>query len=173
MKYAAEIKLRALEPEDLELIYRIENHPDFVRWSAASAPYSRYIIRQYLETTTNNLFSDQQVRLVIEQQNADGEVISIGFADLTNYSPQHQRAEISLAILPEYQGNHAAEPAVRLLEEYARRLRLHQLYAIIAHTNAPALRLFQRLGYEETARLPQWIYDGNSYVEAHVFSQLL
>ena len=52
------ISLRALEPEDLDLIYRIENDPDFWRHGSTTVPYSRYALRQYMESAQNDLFAD-------------------------------------------------------------------------------------------------------------------
>lgn len=165
MTSASDITLRAMEPEDLELIFRIENDPEFWRFGNSSVPYSRWALRRFIETSANDLFADQQVRLVIQ-----GEV-SMGLADLVNFSPRHQRAEISLAILPEFQGMHIGEQAVLKLERYAHGLGLHQLYAIIADTNHPASHLFQRLNYNPSALLKDWLLCDEKFVDAHVWQK--
>ncbi len=165
MTSASDITLRAMEPEDLELIFRIENDPEFWRFGNSSVPYSRWTLRRFIETSANDLFADQQVRLVIQ-----GEV-SMGLADLVNFSPRHQRAEISLAILPEFQGMHIGEQAVLQLERYAHGLGLHQLYAIIADTNHPASHLFQRLNYNSSALLKDWLLCDEKFVDAHVWQK--
>jgi diamine N-acetyltransferase len=38
------IKLRAIEPEDLDLLYRIENDADLWAVGATNVPYSRYTL---------------------------------------------------------------------------------------------------------------------------------
>ena len=43
------IYLRALEPEDLEFVYAIENTTEFWNLSDTQAPYSRFLIKQYLK----------------------------------------------------------------------------------------------------------------------------
>ena len=52
------ITLRAPEPEDLELMYAMEN--DTTLWSAGNAtlPYSRYTLRAYLEQSRQDLLSE-------------------------------------------------------------------------------------------------------------------
>ena len=160
-----------MEPEDLELLYRIENDPSFWRFGTTSVPYSRWTLRRYIESSTSDLFSDQQVRFVIETTDTQGNTIALGLADLVNFSPLHQRAEISLAVLPEYQGHHIAEHAVRQLLDYARQLHIHQLYAIIATTNEPASRLFQKMGFSQTSLLKDWIFCENAYLDAHVWQK--
>lgn len=160
--------LRALEPEDLELVYRIENEPEFWRFGASTVPYSRYALRQYIASSQNDIFADGQVRLVIE---CDG--TAIGFADLTNFDAIHLRAEIGLAILPEYQGKHIGREAVELLCDYAKKLHLHQIYAIIATTNEPATRLFRSLAFEPSATLKEWLRSDEDYVDAIVWQKLV
>lgn len=164
---AEEVRLRALEPEDLELIYQIENDTTFWRHGASTVPYSRYALRQYLSAAQNDIYADGQVRLVIE---AGGE--AIGLADLTNFDAIHLRAEIGLIILPEHQGRHVGHAAVRLLCDYARRLHLHQIYAIIAVTNEPATRLFKSLAFEASAVLREWLRgEGDDFIDAIVWQK--
>lgn len=42
------VRLRALEPEDLELLYRWENDPELWEVGNTLAPYSRYILKEYI-----------------------------------------------------------------------------------------------------------------------------
>jgi diamine N-acetyltransferase len=42
------IYLRALEPQDLEFIYSIENDENIWEVSNTQTPYSRFLIKQYL-----------------------------------------------------------------------------------------------------------------------------
>ena len=168
MTSSADIRLRALEPEDLELIYRIENDPQFWRFGASTVPYSRYALRQYITSSQNDLFADGQVRLVIVY---DGQ--AVGFADLTSFDAIHLRAEIGLAVLPEFQGKHIGRAAVDALCDYARRLHLHQLYAIIATTNEPATRLFKLLAFDASALLHDWLRAEEGYVDAVVWQKCL
>ena len=81
------LRLRALEPEDLELVYRIENDPTFWRHGSTTVPYSRYALRQFIADSTGDIFRDGQVRLVIEIKEESGARAwkAIGFADLVNY----------------------------------------------------------------------------------------
>lgn len=173
MTSVTDIHLRALEPEDLELIYQIENDPTFWRFGTTTVPYSRYTLRQYLKSASNDLYADQQVRLVIEGTSTEGQQQSLGLADLVNFSAQHHRAEISLALLPQYQGKHYGETAIKALIEYARRQQLHQIYAIIATSNRPAIQLFERLEFEKSTILKDWLLDEYKYTSACIFTYLL
>lgn len=168
MTPSVNIRLRALEPEDLELVYRIENDPTFWHFGASTVPYSRYALRQYISSAQNDIYADGQVRLVIE---TDG--VAVGLADLTNFDAIHLRAEIGLLILPEYQGKHIGEAAVKALCQYARNLHLHQLYANIAVTNEPATRLFERLAFVPSTVLKDWLRSDDGFTDVRVWQQLL
>ena len=43
--------LRALEPEDLEFLHELENNEEFWEVSATQAPFSKYILKKYLENS--------------------------------------------------------------------------------------------------------------------------
>ena len=171
MASVSDITLRAMEPEDLELMFRIENDPEFWRYGTSSVPYSRWTLRRFIETSSNDLFADQQVRLVIQGKDSSGNQVPLGLADLVNFSPRHHRAEISLAILPEFQGQHFGERVVQELESYAHAMGLHQLYAIIGVTNHPANHLFLRLGYNSSTLLKDWLLCDDKFVDAHVWQK--
>jgi diamine N-acetyltransferase len=59
------IYLRALEPEDLEFVYAIENDESIWEVSNTQTPYSRFLIRQYLENAHQDIYEAKQLRLVI------------------------------------------------------------------------------------------------------------
>ena len=66
------IRLRAPEPEDLEVMFRFENATDVWEMSNTTGPYSRFQLKQYIEQTQNDLFADRQLRLMIENGNRQG-----------------------------------------------------------------------------------------------------
>lgn len=84
-----QIRLRAVEPEDLDFMYAVENDPRHWMVSGVTEPYSRYTLRQYIETTQNDLYMDRQLRLVIVSRQGGS---PIGAVDLSDYDPYHQRA---------------------------------------------------------------------------------
>ena len=57
--------LRALEPEDLEFLHELENNEEFWEVSATQAPFSKYILKKYLENSHLDIYEVKQLRLVI------------------------------------------------------------------------------------------------------------
>ena len=146
--------LRAMEPEDLDTLYKIENNQELWAVSATNVPYLRFALHEYVETNTNDIYADKQVRLMID--NDAGE--TVGIIDLMNYSPQHSRAEVGIVIMKPHRQKGYATAAMEKLVAYARQtLHLHQLFLVTECDNENCLLLFEKLGFEKTALLKQWL----------------
>ena len=154
------VHLRAMEPEDLELLYQIENNPALWKVGVTNVPYSRYQLRDYLARATGDIFTDRQVRLVVENE----EGTAVGLIDMMNYEPQHHRAEVGIVIREPYRHQGLGAAALEQLKEYAREIiHIHQLFAYIDTANEESLRLFQKAGFQRTAILNDWLFDGQDY----------
>ena len=164
------VRLRAMEPEDLDLLYTIENDASLWGVGATNVPYSRYTLHDYIANASGDIYADGQVRLIIE--NADGQ--AIGIADIVNFNASHRRAELGLVIQRPYRGKGYAASAIARLADYALSvLHLHQLYVVISSDNESCLRLFEHMGYQSSAVLPQWLFDGKNYHDAIVMQTFL
>ena len=86
------VHLRAIEPEDLDLLYRIENDVNLWNVGITNVPYSRYALHDYIANASGDIYTDHQVRMIIE--NAKHEVV--GIVDIVNFDPGNRRAEIGL-----------------------------------------------------------------------------
>ena len=86
------VHLRAIEPEDLDLLYRIENDVKLWNVGTTNVPYSRYTLHDYVANASDDIYTDRQVRLMVED--ASGAVV--GIADIVNFDPGNCRAEVGL-----------------------------------------------------------------------------
>ena len=153
-------RLRAPEPEDLDCMMRFENTPSLWEVSNASGPYSRFYLKQYIETNTNDIYADRQLRLMIETPS--GEVA--GIIDLFGFEPFHSRTEVGIVVAEEYRGFGIGRLALRLLVEYCFGfLGMHQLYAHIDVSNEACRQLFEKCGFKECACLKDWMRTGGTY----------
>lgn len=164
------MKIRALEISDLPFLYRWEN--DATAWADSDThnPLSQRLLREYIESTTGNIFKDGQLRLIIE----DEDVVA-GCVDLFDLDARSRKAAMGLYIAPEMRGKGLATSAVQWVLSYAREtLHLHQLYAIIRETNTACCRIYRGLGFSEDAILKEWVIaaDG-TYDDAIVFQKIL
>lgn len=158
--------LRALEPEDLDILYQVENNSDEWAVSTANMPYSRQLLREYILNSTGDIYTDKQVRLMVEAKEVEKKV-TVGIIDLFNFNPEHSRAEVGVYILPEYRGKGYGSRALQQLVSYATtKLHIHQLYAIIPVSNTVSQQLFYSAGFTTIATLPQWLRTQGGFSDA-------
>ena len=90
-----QIYLRALEQEDLDFLYELENNTDVWEVSGTIAPYSKSVLQLYLDNAHRDIFDVKQLRLVI----CDLKHKAIGLIDIFDFEPNHKRAGIGIIIL--------------------------------------------------------------------------
>lgn len=163
------VTLRALEPEDLDELYAIEN--DRTTWGVGvtNVPYSRFILCDFIARATGDIYADRQVRLMVCDEGR-----TIGIVDLVNFDPAHCRAEVSIIIKTAYRRHGYAAETLRQIAAYAHdTLHLHTLYAIVPTSNTPSAALFRKGGYTPSGTLREWLYDGTGYHDATIFQLTL
>ena len=113
---SSSIRFRAIEPEDLDILYHWENNTAFWEVGVTLAPFSKYILRQYITESHKDIYELRQVRFIIELSNTH---TPIGLADLFDFDPHNSRAAIGILIDTPFQKKGYAKQALALLEEYA------------------------------------------------------
>lgn len=149
------ICLRALEPEDLEMLYVAENEVDLYAVTSNVTPLSHFTLRRYLETQKADVVVDGQLRLVVAD--AANPHMPLGIVDLFDLSLIHQRAEVGIYIKKEYRHQGIAFAAMEQIIKYAfSRLNLTELHAYVDTRNEASLHLFRNLKFNEAGLLKGW-----------------
>lgn len=163
--------LRPVEPEDLELLYTIENSPELWDKGTVTIPYSHYTLHHFIENTQNDLYVDRQLRLMVCTQEGRRPV---GIIDLFNFEPRPSRAEIGITLLESERGKGFALKAVNLLCTYAFRiLHLHSLSAWVAEDNVRSRSLFLKAGFEwGGVVLKDWLMTSDGFKNIIVYQQI-
>ena len=161
------INLRALEPEDLNFLFQIENNEAFWEVSHTQKPFSKYILKQYLENAHLDIFEAKQLRLLIEDKSTKTQ---IGMIDLFDFNPQHKRAGIGILIDPEFQKNGFASEALSTLINYCfSHLNMHQLYANITSDNKKSISLFSKNNFNKVGVKKDWILSEGKFKDEVLF----
>ncbi|MGI4834088.1 MAG: GNAT family N-acetyltransferase [Janthinobacterium lividum] len=149
------MQLRALEPDDLEFLFQLENDPDL--WAHSDVlpgPVSRHALREYLRHAAASLAEAGQLRLIISDEASQ----PAGTLDLYDYSARHQRAGVGIAVLPGARRRGLAAAALQALLPYARQhLQLHQLYCTVASSNEASIKLFTKIGFFQVGMRRDWL----------------
>ncbi len=165
------IILRALEPEDLELLYKWENDQSVWKISNTYSPFSKYTLEKYLAEAHLDIYETKQLRLIIDKVNGT-EKKSIGAIDLFDFEPYHQRAGVGILIAEDIDKNKGyGKTSLELFLNYCFDvLSLHQVYCNISTNNASSLKLFKSMGFVEIGIKKDWIRHNDSW-EDEVFLQ--
>ncbi|GAL72390.1 acetyltransferase [Jejuia pallidilutea] len=142
------IKLRALEPEDLEFVLEIENNESIWYLSNTQTPFSRFVIKQYLENAHKDIFEVKQLRLMI----CDINETSLGLIDIFDFDFKNKRAGVGIVIKDaKNRGKGFGDEALQLLVNYSfTHLGLHQLYCNISEDNQASIQLFSKIGFKKS-----------------------
>jgi len=162
------IYLRALEPEDLEFVYKVENDEKIWHVSNTTTPYSRYLIRQYLENAHQDIYEAKQLRLAVCLNNR---FTPIGLIDLFEYDPKNNRAGIGILIKDQQDRQlGSGSEAVELMIGYGfSKLNLRQIFANIDTENEASIRLFTNFGFQQIGVKKEWNLVGGKYKDEAMF----
>lgn len=159
-----QIELRAVEPEDLDLLYRWENNASLWKYGCTIAPFSRYLLKQYIEHYSADIARDNQLRLIVVKKE---DRQPIGIIDCFDYDATHRRAAIGILIDPLCTRQGFGRDALETFMRYAFEvLFLHQLYVHIPLCNTASIALFKSCGFCESGRLADWVRLPEGYTDA-------
>ena len=167
MKYK-NIKLRALEPEDLELLYEWENDDTYWSISNTVSPFSRFTLKKYIENSHKNIFETGQQRFMIDHLEDN---VSIGTIDVFEFDPFHKRAGIGILIANKaYRSKGYASMSLSCLKNYCfKTLQLHQLYCNILANNTGSINLFKKHGFVQIGIKKDWLLVDDGYADVIMF----
>ncbi len=165
------IKLRAIEPSDVDLILDWENDTDNWEVSGTLAPFSREIISKYVSNAHLDIYQAGQLRLMIDELSTGK---TIGTIDIFDFEPFHQRAGLGILIAnKDNRNNGYASETLKLVVDYCfNHLGLQQLYCNILSDNEISLKLFQKAGFTINGTQKKWIKSGSDFKDQY-FLQLL
>jgi len=162
-------KLRAPEPEDLDVLFGMENDTTLWMVSGNAVPYSRYQIKRYIQQSQHDFYTDRQVRFMIEREK---DQTVMGSVDLTDIDPYNGRAEIGIALLSEYRGQGIASAALKIVCGYSKEvLRLRQLFCLVPSGNEESIKLFANNGFAQSGLLKDWLVKGESFTDVLVLQK--
>jgi diamine N-acetyltransferase len=167
MKYM-EISLRALEPEDLELLYEWENNLSNWIISNTLAPFSKYTLKRYLENSHKNIYETGQLRLMIDHT---PDSTTIGTIDIFDFDTFHKRAGLGILIAKEeFRRKGYASMSLKCLVDYCfSTLQLHQVYCNILANNCESMDLFKKIGFVQAGIKKDWIKTSDGYIDEYFF----
>lgn len=182
------IFLRAMEPEDIDAIFRWENDPKIWVDSASHQPFSRKALSQFIEENSGaDIYSCRQLRLMAEKEeiikcDETGELhknvfckhFTVGCVDLFDFDPYHRRAGVGIIVDNHYRRQGIGLQMLLELEDFGREhLQLHQLHCAVASNNKASIALFERAGYSRCGVLNEWIFSDGKWIDAFMYQKII
>lgn len=158
------LSLRAMEPQDIDLMYEWENDPETWVYSNTHTPFSRFYLEQYIINSHCDIYSEKQLRLMIVNKKAE----TVGCVDLFEFDPKNKRAGIGILIAKNHRGKGYSSETIDIIINYGRYiLNLHQLFCNIASDNKISLELFTKKGFVTCGMKKEWTLSENNWIDEH------
>ncbi|XLS30879.1 GNAT family N-acetyltransferase [Flavobacteriaceae bacterium M23B6Z8] len=164
-----QIYLRALELEDLDFLYKIENDTEIWEVSETLTPYSKFVLKEYIKNAHRDIYDIRQLRLVICDE--DDELK--GFIDLYEFDPKNGKVGVGIIVEKESRKKGIAESALEVVTNYCFNvLEVHQVFANVGEDNTASLSLFKKAGFTETGIKKDWIRTVAGYKDEILFQKI-
>lgn len=160
------VALRALEPEDIGLLYEWENCEEIWTVSHTLTPFSRHTLAQYIQDADMDIYASRQLRMMIDTKEGK----TVGAIDLFDFDPLHARTGLGILVhQTEDRSKGYASAALALMIRYCfEKLALHQVYANILTDNEISMKLFAHAGFVLAGTKKQWIREGNNWKDENI-----
>ncbi len=169
------IRLRAIEPNDIDLMYHWENNVDIWPLSGTTQPFSKKTMIDFVENSHNDIYINKQLRLAIEKMNSDSQNgQTIGYIDLFDFDPTNRRAGVGILIADtDSRRQGFGLEAIELLCKYgADIIHLHQLFCNVHENNQASINLFKAAGFSKCGQLSDWSLQNGNWVNAIVMQRI-
>jgi len=158
--------LRALEPEDLDILYEWENNVELWKHGSTLTPYSKFALRDYITDSLQGILYTRQLRLMAVEKKTQ---TAVGTIDLFDYDPINQRACIGILVDTQFRRKGYGEEILYMTADYAfNTLHLNQIYAYAPVSNTVSLRLLSKCGYQQAGLLKSWMKTSKGFEDVRL-----
>jgi len=164
------IRLRAPELEDLEMLYKWENDERIWYLSHTDTPFSRFDLEQFILHSNHDIYSEKQYRFMIENTQ-DNKLL--GCVDLFDFDAKNKRLGLGILIDEKHRKQGFASKAIDIVVQYSfEQLDVHQVFCHVLFSNTDSLNLFKRKHFSMIGVKKDWVYFNKQYQD-EVMLQLI
>jgi len=147
--------LRAIEPEDIEAMFKIDNNTCDWGDTSVLTPVSRHSLELFVLTADPDPYRSGQIRMIGAERESDEPV---GIVDLFDISGTDRHAKIGIAVDPDRRRQGVATSLLHLALNYCRDiLNLESVCAEVMTDNVASVKIFEKVGFRHCGELPRWI----------------
>lgn len=163
-KRGQRITLRTVEREEIGLLQRARNEPEFRSGFLLDQPENRTEVEEYFEENIEGDESSIYLLIYIDQD-------AIGGISLRDIRQSH--GMLTYWLLPDKRGHgYMTEAAALMLDHAFDALGLHRVYAWTIGDNEPSKGVLHRLGFTQEGTLREHVFARGDYWDADYFGLL-
>ncbi|MDL2297356.1 GNAT family N-acetyltransferase, partial [Bacteroidales bacterium OttesenSCG-928-E04] len=135
--------------------YKWENDPEVWTISNTQTPYSKYMLKKFIDASLQDIYSAKQLRLMMDDV-ATGK--TVGVIDLFDFDPFHLRVGVGILIDKDSRKKGFAKEGIKLIKNYCFDvLQVEQIYCNIMDDNDVSLALFLNEDFIVSGNKKRWI----------------
>lgn len=162
------VKLRRLDDSDAKIIFDWRNNAEIYSWCRQNAPlhYDNHLIWM------KNQCKDPSIEMfgIVANDKITNLPVLVGVCGLTSIDYINRRAEFSLYIAPEQQGQDFGKEALRTLVRWGLdSLNLNRVWGESFFGN-DAVKIFEKLGFEKEGERLDFYFRSGKYLNALLYS---
>lgn len=164
------IRLRGIEDNDIESLYKLFSNPQVMRyWSRGPMTTSQEAL-DYANSIVEGFTKRTLLNWIVADLETDQ---MIGTCTLYEINPQHARAGLGYALMPEYWGKGLASEAASLAISYGfLELGLHRIEADTEPNNLRSNKVLERFGFKREGLLRERFFHPDGIQDSLIFGIL-
>jgi ribosomal-protein-alanine N-acetyltransferase len=164
------IRLRGVRESDLDGLYTLFSDPRVMRYWSRGPMTERQEAVDYAKTILDGFAKRELLNWIVADAGSDA---MIGTATLYEINPQHARAGLGYALMPEHWGRGLAQEAATLAISYGfLELGLHRIEADTEPNNLRSNKVLERLGFQREGLLRERFVHPDGIQDSLIFGLL-
>lgn len=164
------IRLRGVRESDIDGLFRLFSNPEVMRYWSRGPMTERQEAVDYAKTILDGFVKRDLLNWIVADTESDA---MIGTATLYEINPQHARAGLGYALMPECWGKGLAKEAATLALCYGfLELDLHRIEADTEPNNIRSNRVLESLGFQREGLLRERFRHPDGIQDSLIFGML-
>lgn len=166
------VRLRAIERDDIQRFTRWLNDPDVIKYTTLNSPVSQVMEEKWFDHQLEILPTQGQV-LAVEARVGD-DWVHIGVCDLHAIEPVNNMAEFGIMIGDkEYWSKGFGTETVKLMLKHGfEDLNLNRIYLYVVAEHSRGIKTYEAAGFKKEGMLRQALYKNGIYNDVVLMSVL-
>lgn len=164
------IRLRGIEENDIESLYKLFSNPQVMRYWSRGPMSTPQEALDYANSIVEGFAKRNLLNWIVADLGSNQ---MIGTCTLYEISPQHARAGLGYALMPEYWGKGLATEAASLAISYGfLELGLHRIEADTEPNNLRSNKVLERFGFQREGLLRERFFHPDGIQDSLIFGIL-